>query len=110
MTAPVGIGEVRAWAGISPTSITDAQLQQVLDAETALQAACCIFPADPWGTNPTPAALVQALYRRCARQVSARSLPLGYLNDIAEYGPVKLSSYDAEIERLEAPYRIVAIA
>ena len=110
MPVTITVDAVRAWAGISPTSITDAQLQQVIDAESALQAACCRVPVDPWGANPQPAALVQALYRRCARQVSARSLPLGYLNDVAEFGPVKLSSYDAEIERLEAPYRIVAIA
>ena len=110
MSVTITVDAVRAWAGISPTSITDEQLQQVLDAETALQSACCLIPADPWGSKPMPAALTQALYRRCARQVSARSLPLGYLNDVAEFGPVKLSTYDAEIERLEAPYRIVAIA
>lgn len=106
MTAVPTVDDVRKWATISATSITDEQLQQVLDAERSLQGACCLIPPD----DQLPPALVQALYRRCARQVSARSLPLGYLNDVAEFGPVKLSSYDAEIERLEAPYRIVAIA
>ena len=105
MAAP-SIDDVRKWAGVSLTSITDDQLQQVLDSELSLQAACCRIPPD----DTRPAALDQAIYRRCARQVAARSLPLGYLNDVAEFGPVKLSSYDAEVERLEAPYRVVAIA
>lgn len=107
MAAAIAIADVRAWAGVSPTSITDAQLQQVLDAETALQAARCTVPA---GEAPLPAALVQALYRRCAREVAARSLPLGYLSDTNEYGPVRLASYDAEIERLEGPFIAIAVA
>ncbi len=103
----VTTADVRAWAGISLTSITEEQLQQVLDAETQLQALYCTVPPDD---GARPPALVQALYRRCAREVSARSLPLGYLSDTSEYGPVKLASYDAEIERLEGPYRKVPVA
>lgn len=107
MAAPVDIADVRAWANISPGSITDEQLQQVLDAEAALQAARCTVPD---GDEPLPAELIQALYRRCAREVSTRSLPLGFLSDTSEFGPVRLPSYDAEIERLEGPHIVIAVA
>ena len=55
--------------------------------------------------------LAQALLRRCGREISARQLPLGLSADMAgEYAPVRLPAYDVEIERLEAPYRVIAVA
>jgi hypothetical protein len=37
-------------------------------------------------------------------------LPLGLSSETGEYAPVRMPSWDVEIERLEAPYRIVAVA
>lgn len=92
--------EVRAWSQISP-QVTDAQLQQVLDAEAALQAAACSWPDAPGGVRPP--ALTQALLRRCAREVAARDNALGMMQD-AEFGAVRIPSWDAEISRLERAY------
>lgn len=58
-----------------------------------------------------PDALARACLRRCQREVAARALPLGILGaDSAEYGPITLRAWDAEIVRLEASYRQVVVA
>ena len=94
--------EIRAWSQISG-QVTDAQLGQVLAAEVALQDAACRWGnvTNPNGTRPPP--LTQALMRRVAREVAARDQALGFVQD-AEFGAVRLSSWDAEIVRLERPY------
>ena len=51
--------------------------------------------------------LVQSLYRRVAREVAARGVPLGMIGADAEYGPARLSRWDAEVDRLEGPYRVL---
>ena len=76
----------------------------MLDAEVLLQARACRVPTD--GT-PGPAPAVQAVYRRCAREVAARGVPLGMLGADSEYGPARLSRWDAEIDRLEGRDRVV---
>jgi len=99
------VSDVRSWASVTAQSLTDVQLQQILDAETELQAAYCVVP------EVYPASLGQALLRRCARTISARQLPVGLSADTSgEYAPVRLPSFDVEIERLEAPYRVIAVA
>jgi hypothetical protein len=99
------VATVRAWAQVSAQSVTDAQLQQVIDTEVALQAASCRWVDD------YPTALAQAILRRSARQVGARMLPLGLVGDSAgETQPVRMPSWDVEIERIEAPYRVIAVA
>lgn len=97
---------VRAWTQVSAQSVTDAQLQQVIDTEAALQSASC-----SWTDVEYPPALAQAILRRCARQIGARQLPLGLVGDSAgETAPVRMPSWDVEIERIEAPYRVIAVA
>lgn len=99
--------EVRGWIGVPATAIDDAQLGQVLQAESDKQSAYCTIPIDP---DAFPAALSQALYRRVARECAARSVPLGLLGDGVEFANTRLPALDAQIESHEAPYRIVAIA
>lgn len=96
------LGEVRAWSQIS-AQVTDIQLQQVLDAEVALQDETCSWPGVPEAARP--AALTQALMRRCAREVAARDNALGMVGD-AEFGAVRLPAWDAEITRLERPHLV----
>lgn len=58
-----------------------------------------------------PDALSRAVLRRCQRQIAAKNLPLGVIGqDGAEFGPLTVPSWDAEIRRLEASYRIPVIA
>lgn len=99
------VATVRAWTQVSAQSLTDAQLQQVIETEQALQAASCRW------VDAYPAALAQAILRRCARHVGARQLPLGLVGDSGgETAPVRMPSWDVEIERIEAPYRVIAVA
>lgn len=189
------LAQVRAWVQVPATAISDADLQQILDAELAIQLRTCRVPDDPdpgpvvltqdgmdvlvtlagatpgtlyriaWGdtfsdevtvaedgtgtaahtyadegefvvvayndranvvayypltvpgtgtTAPQstyPAALARACLRRCQREIAVRALPLGaFGTETAEYGPVNLPAWDAEISRLEATYRIPVIA
>lgn len=100
------VSEVRAWSQVTAQSLSDVQIQQILDAETELQTAACV-----WADGEYPFALAQALLRRCAREIGSRQLPLGLSADTGgEYAPVRLPNYDVEIERLEAPYRVIAVA
>jgi hypothetical protein len=102
------VADVRAWVQVPATSVSDAQLQQVLDGELKLQAMACRVPgpAEP-PADDYPEALAQALYRRCGRELNARQVPLGVVGDGSEFGPSSLSTFDAEVERLEGPYRLV---
>jgi hypothetical protein len=104
--------QVRAWVGVPSTAVSDEDLQQILDAEQAIQARTCRLPEDTVEDPGTyPAALARALLRRCQRQVAVRNLPLGALGlEGTEYGPMTLPSWDAEISRLEASYRIPVVA
>jgi len=99
---PPTIAEVRAWLQVPASAVSDEQLTLVLEAEAAVQGRACRLvdgAAQPH--------LAQALLRRCGRTVAARGVPLGLLGADAEYGPTRLSRWDAEIERLEGPDRIL---
>jgi hypothetical protein len=96
------IAEVRAWLQVPASSVSDEQMAQVLAAEAAVQGRQCrlVEGADQ-------AHLRQALYRRAGRTIAARGVPLGMLGADAEWGPTRLARWDAEIDRLEGPDRLV---
>ena len=97
--SPPPLEDVRGWIRVPATVLDDQQLQTVIDAESILQARLCTV------SDPLTADLVQAIYRRVAREVAARGIPLGMLGADAEYGTARLGRWDAEIERLEGPNR-----
>jgi hypothetical protein len=111
MTAPVPrvgevlpptLAQVRKWTGVSSTSIDDAELQSVMDAELENQSKACRRVDRATGAvRPYTADLYQAVLRRCARHLATRGIPLGQTPGSDEFGPTRLSSFDAEIERLE---------
>lgn len=104
---PAGlVAEVRKWCQVSPASVDDAALEQVIAAELALQCAYCPNVTD----DPWPPVLIQALYQRSARELAARGAPLGLVGSSTEFGLARVPSFDPEIERLEAPHRVVAFA
>ena len=106
-TPTPSLEDVRAWLGIPATQVTDDQLAQVVAAELRLQEAACRLPLDAQGRPYLTGDLVQALYRRVGREVAAKSLPLGVMGADSEYGPSRLARWDAEIDRLEGPRRVV---
>jgi|SRR5215467_10814206 len=121
MALPPTVQDIRDWTGATTPDISDEQLQLILDAESTLQVAYCLWPN--WldvnlPADEIPDAIAQALLRRCARALAARGVPLGSLPSVAsglgaEYGlpgAGLLPRYDAEIERYEAPYRVAGIA
>ena len=111
MAAVPTVGDVRDWCGISPTSLTDDQVQGVLDAELANQARLCRLVSEGTPPDDFPASLRQAIFRRCGREFSGKQVPLGVIGDpSSEYGSQRLLTFDAEVERLEGPYRIVVFA
>lgn len=107
--------QVRAWVGVPTTALSDEDLQQILDAELAIQARLLRLPEDPdpeTGLEATyPEPLARSCLRRCQRQVAARNVPLGVLGaEGAEFGPLTMPSWDVEVARLEASYRMPVIA
>lgn len=105
--------EVRDWTDLSTAAISDALLDGVRRAELEVQARTCWLGtpdevADPEADYPDD--LRQALYRRVARQVAARAVPLGLVDTGGEYTPARVPTWDAEVTRLEASRRIVAVA
>jgi len=108
MAAPLTLEEVRAYLRVPATTLSDDDLQRMLDAAADDQAQRCTWEPDP---APFPSALEQALLRRVQREVAARNLPLGMVGmDAAEYGPQSLAAYDALVGQHERAYRKVVLA
>lgn len=99
------VDEVRAWLKLADASMSEAELQDVLDAEVEAQGLVCRIPAG-WPDSPDvyPNSLRMALFRRCGRAIAARGIPLGLTTE-SEFGPARLPSFDGEIERYERPLR-----
>ena len=105
MSVDVTLEDAREWIDVPASMLPDDQLQLILDAEAATQAATCTITLD----TEQPA-LDAALLRRVARAVAARGVPLGIIGQDAEFGAVRLPSWDAEIQRYEGPWRIQVLA
>lgn len=95
------------YAGTYPAAVYDVERDRILVSGTVTVPGDTVLPAQ----GIYPAALARAALRRCQREVAVRSLPLGAIGtEQAEFGPVNLPAWDAEIGRLEASYRIPVIA
>lgn len=99
-TAAAYLGDSVSW--------TQAEIESAFNAEAAAQRSVCRVPVDP---EPWPDDLVEALHRRVAHNLANRALPLGVKASIAEYAVqnVRVGGTDAEVKRLEAPYRKLVV-
>lgn len=89
---------------LGETSFSDAELDDALAAEAAAQRARCRIPA------AYPADLRQALLRRVARNLAARSVPVASFTSFDGGGTAtRVPMLDPEILRLEAPYRHLVV-
>lgn len=88
---------------LGPTSATEADMQDALDAESAAQRSVCEVPA------AYPADLRQALLRRVARNLVMRGLPVAVLQGDGDVGNTILPGNDPEVRRFEGPHRRWAV-
>jgi hypothetical protein len=88
---------------IGTTSYALGDITAALAAETAAQGRVCRVP------GVYPADLREALFRRVARNLAMRSLPLAVLQGDAESGSLTLGSRDPEVKRLEGPHRRLVV-
>lgn len=97
--------ELREWAGITGTdAATVAALDWSVDTANALVARRCVPMVDPWPAEVTTAALIQA-----ARVYKRRGSPEG-VSGFADFGPVRIASWDSDIETGLAPYLRIVFA
>lgn len=108
MPAPT-TGQVQEYLTSIGLTPTEAVLADAYTAEVSAQAAVCEMPA---GDAEWPADLAEALCRRVAVNLTVRGLPLGVQTSISEaaFGVTRVGGGDREIDRLEGPYRTIAIA
>jgi hypothetical protein len=83
----------------SGATYSDGDVQQALAAERDVQRRSCRSESD-W---PVESALLEALCRRVHRNLAMRGLPLGV--QATEVGGIRPALEDAEVRRLERPYR-----
>ncbi len=101
--------EVRNRLSLPEGRISDEELEDTLAAEVELQASVCRIPVDEV-VDVFPAALRQAIFRRIARALAMKGLPIAVLRGDAETGSTILPSNDPEVRRLERPFRIEVVA
>lgn len=101
MVAVPDLAAVKAYLG--QTSYSDADIQDELDSETALQTSAC---GDRSAAYSAP--LAEALKRRVARALAMRPVLMG-LTTTPEGGSERVARLDNEIRRKEAPYRRLAV-
>jgi len=106
---PPDADQVTAYLASTGMTRTAEEISAVLAAETAAQASRLRFPtqADPTVDEDYPADLAEALCRRVAHTLAVRVLPLGLQATLTD-GAVTtnvVAGEDAEVRRLERPYR-----
>lgn len=98
------VSDVRDYLG--DTSATDDEIADALAAETASQDRACRVPDDP----DYPADLGQALKRRVARNLAARLVPIAQMTTFdGGVSSARVPFRDAEVSRLESPWRRVTV-
>jgi hypothetical protein len=100
------LATIRAWLKSPATVLPDDELAMIAGAEQTNQTHLLAWPTDA----DLPDDLAAAFLRRCARHAAAKNIPLGILGADAEYGAVRLSRWESEVDRLEAPYYVPVIA
>lgn len=99
------LASIRSWLKVAATVLPDVELEVIASAEQFSQTHLL-----EWSETDVPPDVLAAFYRRCARHAAAKNIPLGVLGADAEYGAVRLSKWESEVDRLEAPYFVPVVA
>lgn len=85
----------------------DASISAAYAAEIAAQARVCRVPTE----GDYPADLTEALFRRVAHNLALRALPLGLQASMTDgaVAQTRVGGTDAEVRRLEAPFRKLVV-
>lgn len=114
MPTPPALADVKAYLG-DQNVWEDAEISAALAAEVSAQTRVVRLPADP---DPPPdplpdypADLAEALCRRVAHNLAVRGLPLGVSVDLTDVAvaTTRVGGTDAEVRRLEAPWRRLVV-
>ena len=107
---PPDLAAIKGYLG-TDVSWDDDTIEAALEAEREAQASRCRIPSsvDPDPAPDYPAALAEALGRRVAHNLALRSIPLGVVANITDSAVAtnRVGGLDAEVARLEGPYRRV---
>lgn len=102
---PPAVEVVETYLG--DTSWGAPEILSAYTSELGAQADVCRLPVD----GVYPVALVEALCRRVAHNLALRALPLGVQASISDMSVAtnRVGGLDAEVARLEAPWRKVVL-
>ena len=99
------LATIRSWIRIATTNLSDPDLAVIAAAEQHGQSQRL-----DWGAGELPPDALAAFLRRVQRAAFAKTVPHGIVSADAEFGTMRISRWDAEIERYEAPYVLPVIA
>lgn len=112
MPTPPNLAAVKAYLG-TEHSWSDTEVEEARLAELGNQLAVCRVPVDPdpQAPLPYPADLDEALCRRVAHNLALRRLPLGVQANFSDTSVAtnRVGGLDAEVARLEGPWRKVLL-
>lgn len=104
------LDDVKAYMKIDAADTSDdAAITRGMKAAESHQRSQLDLPTDDFGDESLSDDLVQAFLLRVQRYLARRNSPDGVVG-FQEFGPVRVSSYDADIERLEGPYTKTVLA
>ncbi|HWI43264.1 MAG TPA: hypothetical protein VNS81_06560 [Nocardioides sp.] len=108
----VTVEEAIAYLAGSGGTFNETTVGEALAAEARDQANRCRLPKDDAGDAFLDDALREALLRRVAHNLAVRKLPLGVQATLTDIGMATsyVGGTDAEVKRLEAPYRKRVVA
>lgn len=110
MPTPPALADVKAYLG-DQNVWTDDEISAALAAETSAQTRVVKLPAETDPVSDYPADLAEALCRRVAHNLALRGLPLGVSVDLTDTAVAtnRVGGTDAEVRRLEAPWRRLVV-
>lgn len=108
------LDDVRSWLGLAEDDhLDDGVLQTSLDAAITAQARMVVYPTDDFAEEYVSDDLWEALMLRTQRLAARRNSPEGVVGLAGvggDFVSARVPSFDADIDRCEGPYRVIAVS